>query len=292
VPPSQSNVIGRLNIAALLTCVLLLLPSVSAFAQPRARARRRPAVSSRAGGPLIKPADIFDAMYFKERADSDLTPAALAAYGNSLVARRGLDFGVDACALMEANRNAPRAPVVSESARVFAYTMRRVGGGLVRFRLITDMFDEQPDRNCGECHFAVPALRVTRSEMLVVAGGRRYRLERPDVFLLGEASLMDASLKTVRRAWQLPYQAEPLGLSADRTRLYLPLPEFDDVTWDDKLALELSDAGIKFVVRERLRLTKGERLTSPAEIAEADATFMRFGAGPQAYVIRINAPCT
>lgn len=283
----------RLNVAALPACLLLLLlPAAPVAAQPRARAGRRPAASSRATGPLIKPADVFDAMYFRERADSDITPAALASYGNSLVARRGLDFGVDACPVMEANRNAPPAPAVSESARVFAYMMRRVGGRPVRFRLITDVFDEQPDRNCGECYFAVPALRVTRTEMLVVAGGRRYRLERPGAFLVVEASLMDDSLKTVRRAWQLPYLADVLGLSPDRTRLYLPLPPFDGETWDDKLALELSDSGVRFVPRERLRLPVGERLTSPPGIAEADATYVRFGAGAQAYVIRISSPCT
>lgn len=287
----------RPHIAALLACVMLL-PSLAAAAaqrrvsaQRRAPARRRPA--SRVGGPVIRPADVFDAMYFKERAESDITPDALAAYGNRLVARRGLDFGVDACAVMAANKNAPRAPEVSESARVFAYAMRRVGGPSVRFRLIADVYDEQQSyRNCGECYFAVPALRVTRSEMLVVAGGRRYRLLRPRAFLVGEASLVDDSLKRVRRAWQLPYQADVLGLSPDQTRLYLKLPDFDDVNWDDRLALELSDAGVRFVARERLRLPAGERLTSPAEIAEADETFVRFGAGARSYVIRVSAPCT
>ena len=285
---------SRLRIAALLTCALLPPTCAAATAQPRAGARRRavPAATARGRAVRVTPADVFDSMYFRERADSDITPAALAAYGNRLVARRGLDFGVDACAVMEADRNAPAAPEVSASARAFAHVMRRVGGGRIRFRLITDVYDEQPDRNCGECYFAVPALRVTRAEMIVVAGGRRYRLERPGAFLLGEASLMDDSLKKVRRSWQLPYQAEVLGLSADRTRLYLPLPDFDDETWDDKLALELSDAGVRIVPRERLRLTKGERMTGPAEIAEADATFVRFGAGARAYVIRITAPCT
>ena len=277
---------------ALAACASLAL-AATAVAQPPALSRRpRAAAPARDRAVRVAPADVFDAMYFRERADSDISPAALAAYGNSLVARRGLDFGVDACAVMGANKNAPAAPEVSESARVFAYTMRRVGGGRVRFRLIGDVYGDQPDRNCGECYFAVPALRVTRAEMIVVAGGRRYRLVRPDVFLVGEASLLDGSLKRVRRAWQLPYQAEPLGLSADRARLYLPLPDFDDVTWDDKLALELSDAGVRFVPRARLRLPARERLTGPAEIAESDATFVRFGAGAHSYVIRVNAPCT
>ena len=282
----------RLDITTPLTCALLLLLGVGAVAQPRGGARRRPAAAQRARGVLVTPANVFDAMYFRERADSDITPAALASYGNSLVARRGLDFWVDACAVMEADRNAPAAPEVSESARVFAYTMRRVGGGRVRFRLIADVLGDLSGLNCGECYFAVPALRVTPAEMVVVAAGRRYRLVRPDVFLVGEASLLDDSLKEVRRAWQLPYQAELLGLSADRKRLYLPLPDFDDVEWDDQLALELSDAGFSFVPRARLRLPARERLTSPAEIAESDATFVRFGAGAQSYVIRVNAPCT
>ncbi|HEY9286117.1 MAG TPA: hypothetical protein VIP46_21885, partial [Pyrinomonadaceae bacterium] len=238
------------------------------------------------------PADVFEAMYFRERADSDISTAALAAYGNALVARRGLDFGVDACAVMEANKSAPGAPEVSESARVFAYTMRRVGGGRVRLRLIADVLGDPSGLNCGECYLAVPALRVTRAEMIVVAGGRRHRLVRPGAFLSGEASLMDDSLRRARRAWQLPYQADVLGLSADRARLYLPLPDFGDVGWDDKLALELSDAGFRFVPRARLRLPARERLTAPPETAESDATFVRFGAGEQAYVVRINAPCT
>lgn len=282
----------RLKIAALLACVLPL-QCVAALAQPRAGARRRPAAAARrAAGVLVTPANVFDAMYFRERADSDISTAALAAYGNSLVARRGLDFGVDACAVMEADKSAPAAPEVSESARVFAYTMRRVGGGRARFRLIADVFGDPPGPNCGECYFAVPALRVTRAEMIVVAGGRRHRLARPDAFLVAEASLLDDSLRGVRRAWQLPYQAEPLGLSADRARLYLPLPDFDDVTWDDKLALELSGAGVRFVPRARLRLPAGERLTGPAAVAESGATLTRFGAGRQSYVIRVNPPCT
>lgn len=280
----------RLNIAALLSCVLML--PAAALGQPRVRVGSRPRARPLAAAVRVKAADIFDAMYFRERADSRISPAALAAYGNSLVARRGLDFGVDACAVMEANRNAPRAPEVSESARSFSYTMRRVGGGPVRFRLITDLYDEQPDRNCGECYFAVPALRVTRTEMLVVAGGRRYRLRRPGPFLIGEATLLDGSLKKVLRAWQLPYQSEVLGLSPDRARLYLPLPPFDDETWDDKLALELSDAGVRFVPRDLLKLPKREALTSPAEIAESDASFIRFTSGGRSYVIRVTAPCT
>ena len=100
----------------LLACALLS-HAVAASSQPRSRRTR---AAARGTAVRVKPADIFDAMYFRERADSGISAAALAAYGNSLVARRGLDFWVDACALMETNRNAPRAPEVSESARVFA----------------------------------------------------------------------------------------------------------------------------------------------------------------------------
>lgn len=288
----QTTLTRRLQIAALSACVLLL-HCVSALAQPRAGARRRTVAADARGGALrVTPADVFEAMYFRERADSDISTAALAAYGNALVARRGLDFGVDACAVIGANKSAPGAPEVSESARVFAYTMRRVGGGRVRLRLIADVLGDPSGLNCGECYLAVPALRVTRAEMLVVAGGRRHRLVRPGAFLSGEASLMDDSLRRVRRAWQLPYQADVLGLSADRARLYLPLPPFDDETWDDKLALELSDAGVRFVPRDLLKLPKREALTSPAEIAESDASFIRFTSGGRSYVIRVTAPCT
>lgn len=269
----------RLHIVALLlTCVSL--PAAAARAQPRAR---RPGAAVR-----VTPADVFEAMYFRERADSDITPAALAAYGNSLVARRGLDFWFDACAVVLADKNPRPAREVSETSVAYAYTMRRVGGGAVKFQLLSDA-GEPIGGPCNECFFQLPALRVTKREMLVVAGGRRYLLERPREFLLHEVSLVDGSPRRVQRTWHLPFQDTPLGLSPDRTKLYVPLPTFDDETWDDKLALELSDAGVRFVVRERLTLPKLEWLTDEPKLGNTE--LIRYGEGGRSYVLRVGDPC-
>ena len=126
--------------------------------------------------------------------------------------------------------------------------------------------------------------------MVVVAEGRRYRLERPPGFLLSEASLVDDSLKRVLRTWQLPYQTTPLGLSPDRTKLYVPLPNFDDEGWDDKLAVEISDAGVRFVTRAGLSLPKHEQVTDAPE--REGVSLVRYGAGRQSYVLRFTDPCT
>lgn len=272
-----------------LTTAALLSSAVAA----RAQASRRPPAPR---VPRIVAANVLEAMYFKERAESDITPARLAAYGNALVARRGLDHAFDACAVVRANRNPPRAPHVSESARVFTYTLRRVGGAGVRFQLVTDVIPEDltAGGTCGECFFAVPALRVSETEMLVVAaGGRRFRLARPPGFLLDEVSLVDETLRRSRRTWQLPYQATPLGLSPDRARLYLPLPNFEGEAWDEKLAVEISDAGVRFVPRAGLNLPEGEPVAdSPAGPQDAHQSFMRFGTGGQSYVLRSSGPCT
>lgn len=173
---------------ALLTCALLLLPAAHAAAQPRSLSHRPRAPAA----VRVVAADIFDAMYFKERADSDITPAALAAYGNSLVARRGLDFWFDACPVVRANKNPRPAREVSETSVAYAYALRRVGGGRVNFQLISDTAGPGGGM-CAECFFHIPALRVTRGRMLVVASGRRYLLERPRGFLLHEVSLVDES---------------------------------------------------------------------------------------------------
>lgn len=279
----------RLFIFALMTAVSLSHVR-GASAQTPARAPRGRAA---ARVPRIIAANVLESMYFKERAESDISPAALAAYGNALVARRGFDHTFDACVILKANRNPRPVPGASAEMKAFAYPVRRVGGGRVNFQFVTDLIDETAGAMCGECFFVVPALRVTKREMHVVSGGRRYRLERPQGFLLDEASLVDESLKQVLRTWQLPYQAFPLGLSPDRAKLYLPLPDFDGEAWDDKLAVEISDAGVRFVPRAGLNLPAGEVLTnSPADPKDASREFRRFGTGSQSYVLRSSGPCT
>ena len=283
-PQAWTMLASRLRILALLTCVLLL-PAAHAPAQPRTVSRRpRAAAAAR-----VVAADIFDAMYFRERADSDITAAALAAYANSLVARRGLDFSFDACEVVSANKNPRPAREVSELSVAYSYTLPRAGGGRVNLRLISEAAGPGGGV-CGECFFYIPALRVTRREMLVVASGRRYLLERPAGFLLHEVSLVDESRRRVIRSWQLPFQNIPLGLSADRTKLYVPLPTFVGEEWDDKLALELSGAGVRFVARERLNLPKHEWLTGGPK--RDDTSLMRYGEGAGSYVLRFTDPCT
>jgi hypothetical protein len=142
---------------------------------------------------------------------------------------------------------------------------------------------------CSECDALIPAVQVTKQEILFVADEKQYRIQRPATYVLNEVELVDASMKTVLRTWELPFQAAPIGISADGTKLYVNFYE-QQIPMDD-LVLELSADG-RTAVRVRadagLR-DEGTRIDSPPG---TDRSFMRFHAGNKTYIVRFVPPCT
>lgn len=145
---------------------------------------------------------------------------------------------------------------------------------------------------CSECFFQIPALQVTKEEILVLADGRQYSLRRPQTFNLGEAELVDDSLQNVLRTWQLPFQTVPVGISPEGSKLYV---EFYEGQAPDDLVLELSEDGkLQFRSRKGVDLKgEGEWIENYPKDPDNDyLSFMRFRARNRNYIVKFIAPCT
>ena len=169
----------------------------------------------------------------RARQSPALSPVDLAAYGNDLIAKKGFDYDFDLCDLLnERERNQNSAANVVRS-----HQLSSESGGKLTFRFtIANPYESL----CGECWSSIPLLQVTDKEMVLIAEGNRYRVKRSAPFLLDEVQLVDATLKKVSRTWQLPYQAVPVGISPDGTKLYVDF--YKGYNLDD-LVLEVSENG-------------------------------------------------
>ena len=93
--------------------------------------------------------------------------------------------------------------------------------------------------------------------MVLIAEGKRYPVRRPPSFILDEAQLVDETLTKVLRTWQFPYQAVPIGISADGTKLYLDFYTNYELT----LVLEVSENGPpQFRDRAVIKSTEGKSI--------------------------------
>ena len=232
----------------------------------------------------VKPSNIIREVSERAKRSPSLTPVELAAYGNDLIARKGFDYRFDICDLLE-NRN-PTSISPAEFMR--NYQMILTDGGKLTFRFaILNPYEAL----CGECWAEVPSLQVTDKEMTLLAEGKRYRVRRPPSFLLDEAQLVDENLTKVLRTWQLPYQAIPIGISADGTKLYLSFYTQYEL---DHLVLEVSENGPP-QFRDRAVVNSGEGKwieDHPKDPNNAYLSFMSFRVGQKSYRIKFSAPCT
>lgn len=254
-------------------------------------ARGAGAADGQAHLPTLKPSHILDAVRRRKSLDPRLSPAGLAGYANELLARRGFDYDFDACEIFPPadparHERGPR-PDGTRAQTTLEHHMTRADGRGLTFKLVAD------DRGgmCAECFLTIPALRVTKGSITVVAeGGATYELKRPAALKLDEVQLLDPAMKRVLRSWHLPYQTIPAGISADGKRVYL---SFYEEAGLDELVLEISEEGSpRFAVRARTAAAKGEWITDPPR--EPDDPFegyMRFNAG-RTHVVRFTGPCT
>src|SRR6185503_426683 len=134
-------------------------------------------------------------------------------------------------------------------------------------------------------------LQVTDKEMVLLAAGNRHRVKRPAAFVLDEVYLVDATLKKVLRTWQLPYQAVPVGMSADGTKLYVDFYKGNNL---DDLVLEVSENGPpQFRDRAVIKSSEGKTIEDhPKDPSNAYLSFMTFRADENTYHLKFTAPCT
>jgi hypothetical protein len=234
--------------------------------------------------PTLRPSNVLGEVKRYRARRPRLAAAALARYANTLLARKGLDYSFDACEIFPTPDS--YHPAGSEQVTL-DYQMFRTDGRGVSFRMFADEYGGM----CAECFMTVPALRVTKREMALVAGGAVYELKRPSSFKLDEVQLLDSTMKRVLRAWHLPYQTVPVGVSPDARRIYL---DFYEGVGPDELLLEISEDGRpRFRVRAGTALGAGEWITDrPKDPRDTFEGYMRFRVAGRNHVIRFTGPCT
>jgi hypothetical protein len=237
--------------------------------------------------PAIRPSNILGVVNTKMKKQPKIVPKELAAYANKLLEEKGFDYHFDVCGVLETRKRT--RGISSTLGRIQSYTMTQTNGKKIRFKLAVEGSEEAL---CGECWSQIPSLQVTRKQMLVVSGNRRYRLKRPAAFVLDEAALVDGTMTNVLRTWQLPYQSVPVGISPDGTKLYM---EFYVEHELDALFLELSEDGrVRFKARNEVDLrSKGEWIeVFPKDPTNAYLSYMRFHTAGNSHIIKFTAPCT
>ena len=206
----------------------------------------------------------------------------MAQYATELIKTRGFDYAFDVCdAVPQSSRTS--SGLWNVPNQLSLSTGRRLK---VEFTVSNP---NQGEALCGECDALIPAVQVTKQEILFVADEKQYRVQRPATYVLDEVELLDASMKKVLRTWQLPFQNVPVGISADGTKLYVNFYE-QQVSIDD-LVLELSADG-RAAVRVRADAGLPDKGTSIDAPPGTDRSFMRFHAGNKTYIVRFVPPCT
>lgn len=226
--------------------------------------------------------DVVSKVSERARQTPSLTPVELAAYGNDLIAKNGFDYRFDVCEALNHDRS--RTPI----AKSLTHKMTLTSGRKTSFRFTIG----DPDGGmCGECWTSIPLLQITSKDMTLLAEGKRYRVRRPSSFYLDDVQLVDETLKKVSRTWQLPFQAMPIGMSADGTKLYV---NFYNGLGLDQLVLEVPETGPP-QFRERAVIKSSEPKViedHPKDPKNAYLSFTSLRVGEKVYRLKFSAPCT
>lgn len=252
-----------------LALVLMCLPS--------AIAQRTPILS-------VSRSNVLDEVSKRAKQSPALSPVELAAYGNDLIAKKAFDYDLDVCDIF--NERQRKQNLTAEVVR--SYQLSSASGGKLTIRFTIAKSDESL---CGECWTSFPVVQITDKEMVLLAAGNRYRVKRPASFVLDEVELVDATLKKVLRTWQLPYQAAPVGISPDGTKLYVDFYIGNNL---DDLVLEVSENGPpQFRDRAVMKSIEGKSIEDhPRDPANAYLSFVRFHVDEKTYYLKFTAPCT
>jgi len=279
----KTSSLPQIVLAFSLLCVPSIVPrSFEGGQSHSAKAPRR--------APKIRASDILEDLLKRKKERPRTSPRELAAYGNALLRKKGYDYSFDACDILKVNGKEGESNTPTTGTLVnYPYKLETAGGRALTFGILSR--DDEGGGMCGECFFDIPALRVTKTEMVVLAGGSWQRLRRPKEFVLDEAALVDKTLRRTLRTWQMPFQTVPSGISSDGSKLYV---EFYEGMGPNELLLELSgDGTLKFRARKEVNLGKGESIEDlPKDPNNAYLSYMRYKTGGKTYIVKFSGPCT
>ena len=238
--------------------------------------------------PKIIPSSLLSLVAREIREHPGMSPKEVAAYANTILPHVGFNYQFDLCEIISKAKTDGNASGISQR-KTYLLPMTQFHSGAITFRIE----DENLEGLCGECFFRIPCLNVTGRDLLMISKGRRYRLKRSKQMALDEMSLVDDTMKRVLRTWQVPYQSVPLGISQDARKLYLELRDEGESDVFEKLALEISETGLRIQARDEVNVKQGEWIEQhPVDPRNAYLSFMRFSNRDQRYIIRFSGPCT
>jgi hypothetical protein len=279
----RKNISSTISIFVLICALLALAGAVSAKREAGAHQ-----ASAQKHLPKIVPSSLLSLVAREMREHPGMSPKELAAYANAILPHIGFNYEFDLCEIV-GKANLDGSTLGNSQRKTYLLPMTQSSGGAITFRID----DENLEGLCGECFFRIACLNVTRRDLLMISKGRRYRLKRSKQMALDEMSLVDETMKRALRTWQVPYQSVPLGISQDATKLYLELRDEGERDVFEKLALEISETGLRIQARDEVNLKEGEGIEQhPIDPKNAYLSFMRFRIGDQSYIIRFSGPCT
>ncbi len=234
------------------------------------------------------------------------------AAANSELTHRGFDYEFDVSSFITEHKLTPlRASDTSVfESRPYEIDLTSVEGAPLRLEVNVDM--EGP---CGERMTLIPAARVTDREIELVVNSRHRRVKRPSTFALEWMQLVDEQTKKPLRTWELPFDAQPLGVSPDGSTLFF-LPNFNiysseqNTSWRLGVAAMPRAAGLQLLGRPwHLILATSDRgvqfanayglieqeSSETLEDQDPDLPYVgyeRFHVGDKTFLVRFQWPCT
>lgn len=257
--------------------LLLLSFSVSAF-QNKIQAQKFP---------VIRPSNVVEEIYAKKQKNPRISAAALAAYANALIKKKGYDFATLDCAFVEAyNKTAETEPVMSETETPFKFDFQIPRARKKTFQIMAKYW-EAP---CG-CRFDLPVLQIRQNQWTTFADGKPIVLKRPEEFYFIEVEMLDKTFKKTLKTFYKPLDNDVVGISADGTKIYTELTYDEDIN----VLLEISDRGTFRIVPANAPniIKKTVELTSEQmRQHEAHSEIHHFKSGNKSYFLFYSGACT
>ena len=259
--------------------LFVLLSFLISLFQNQAQAQRR--------YPVIKPSNAVEEIYALKRKNPRLSAAALAAYGNALIKRKGYDFSTLDCAIAEANgKSGDSEDTSSETEIPFKYDLEILRAGKKTFQIMTKDWGAP----CGGC-FDLPVLQIRANQWTTFADGKPTVLKRPKDFYFIEVKMLDKTFKKTVKTFYKPIDNDVVGISPDGTKIYTELSYDVEVN----VMLEISDQGTFRIVPSNLPniIRKTIELTSEQTQQHQEASEIHhFKSKNKSYFLHYYAPCT
>lgn len=231
----------------------------------------------------------FEELKSLRTANPKLSATELAAAGNALLDKKGLnyDFAFDAptCQRIreaQAKQKDPKIPLKLKA------DFKSVEGETTNVILPPINFEIDA---CGRCFTKIPLLEATEKDFITIIRNRNIKFFTPPNFIADEVYLLDnKSPNQIVRRWKVPFRAQPIGVSSDGKIIYLelPLPELKDLT-----LLIFEEGVFQLYAKSDAALSEKPVVLKDFKSVEANANvaFVSFGAADNRRVLQYPTAC-